>query len=144
MQLGNQGFVAPDDDTDARSGSRTAGDCESIWRFSTDRRDAPKLVRIQTARSTPFALPTTTPPPTWSHAMRRSPICLLGALLLSLLVANPLNAQEKSDGSTTSRAPNSWVAHTRTASRDTSPKAAANGYTNLENDLNELAGDPSP
>ena len=34
--------------------------------------------------------------------MRRLPICLLGALLLSLLVACPLNAQEKSDGSTTS------------------------------------------
>ena len=40
MQLGNQGFVAPDDDTDARSGSRIASDCESIWRFLTDRRDA--------------------------------------------------------------------------------------------------------
>ena len=34
--------------------------------------------------------------------MRRLPIFLLGALLLSLLVAYPLNAQEKSDGSTTS------------------------------------------
>ena len=34
--------------------------------------------------------------------MRRLPICLLGALLLNLLVAYQLNAQEKSDGSTTS------------------------------------------
>jgi gamma-glutamyltranspeptidase/glutathione hydrolase len=34
--------------------------------------------------------------------MRRLPICLLGALLLSLLVASQLNAQEKPDGSTTS------------------------------------------
>ena len=34
--------------------------------------------------------------------MRRLPICLLGALLLSLLVAYQLNAQEKSDGSTAS------------------------------------------
>ncbi len=33
--------------------------------------------------------------------MRRLPICLLGALLLNLLVAHQLNAQEKSDGSTT-------------------------------------------
>src|SRR5215831_19940825 len=31
-------------------------------------------------------------PPTWSHAMRRSPIFLLGALLLSLLVAHQSNA----------------------------------------------------
>ena len=41
-------------------------------------------------------------PTTWSHAMRRLPICLLGAFLLNLLVAYQLNAQEKSDGSTTS------------------------------------------
>ena len=34
--------------------------------------------------------------------MRRLPICLLGALLINLLVAFQLNAQEKSDGSTTS------------------------------------------
>src|SRR5687767_15148349 len=34
--------------------------------------------------------------------MRRLPIRLLGALLLNLLAAYPLNAQEKSDGSTTS------------------------------------------
>ena len=34
--------------------------------------------------------------------MRRLPICLLGALLLNLLVAYQSNAQEKSDGSTTS------------------------------------------
>ena len=35
--------------------------------------------------------------------MRRLPICLLGALLLNLLVTYPLNAQEESDSSTTSR-----------------------------------------
>ena len=34
--------------------------------------------------------------------MRRLPICLLGSLLLSLSVAYPLDAQEKSGGSTTS------------------------------------------
>jgi len=34
--------------------------------------------------------------------MRRLPICLLGALLLNLLVAYQLNAQEKSDGRATS------------------------------------------
>ena len=34
--------------------------------------------------------------------MRRLTICLLGALLLNLLVAYQANAQEKSDGSTTS------------------------------------------
>src|SRR5262249_4193324 len=91
------------DDTDARPGSRTASECESIWRFLTDRRDAPILGRIKTARSTTFAPWTATPPPpTWSHAMRRLPICLLGALLLGLLVANQSNAQEKSDGSTRS------------------------------------------
>src|SRR3954451_4222086 len=77
-------------------------DCESTRRFLTDRRDAPILVRIKTARSTRFTPSTITPPPTWSHAMRRLPICLLGALLLNLLVAYQLNAQEKSDGSTTS------------------------------------------
>src|SRR6185437_10959582 len=38
----------------------------------------------------------------WSHAMRRLPICLLGALLLNLFIANPSNAQEKSDVPTTS------------------------------------------
>src|SRR5204863_4901681 len=70
--------------------------------FLTDRRDAPILVRIKMARSTPFTPSTTTPPPTWSHAMRRLPICLLGALVLSLLVAYQLNAQEKSDGRATS------------------------------------------
>src|SRR5262249_26890577 len=43
------------------------------------------------------------PPPNWSHAMRRLPIRLLGALLLSQLFAYPLSAQEKSDGSTTAR-----------------------------------------
>src|SRR3954451_18339937 len=78
-------------------------DCESTRRFLTDRRDAPILVRIKTARSTPFTPSTITPPPTWSHAMRRLPICLLGALLLNMLVAYQLNAQEKSGGSTTSR-----------------------------------------
>ncbi len=35
--------------------------------------------------------------------MRRLPICLLGVLLLNPLVAYQLNAQEQSDGSTTSR-----------------------------------------
>jgi hypothetical protein len=49
-------LVPFDDDTDARSGSRTASNRESIWRFLTDRRDAPILGRIKTARSTPFAL----------------------------------------------------------------------------------------
>src|SRR5262249_8195829 len=97
MKPGNQGFVAPDDDTAARPGSRTASDRESIRRFLTDRRDAPILVPIRTARSTPFAPSTATPPPPWSHAMRRLPSCLLGASLLSLLVANPSNAQETSD-----------------------------------------------
>ena len=32
----------------------TASDYESTWRFLTDRRDAPILVRIKTARSTTF------------------------------------------------------------------------------------------
>jgi hypothetical protein len=67
---------------------RTVGISEKCRRFLTDRRDAPILVRIKTARSTTFAPSTTTPPqPTWSHAMRRLPICLLGALL----VADPLD-----------------------------------------------------
>ena len=40
-------------------------------------------MRIKTARSTPFTPSTITPPPTWSHARRRLPIRLLGALLLN-------------------------------------------------------------
>src|SRR5262249_26546126 len=86
----------------ATMGGRTASDWGSLWRFLTNRRDAPILGRIKTARSTPFAPSTTALSPTWSPAMRRLPICLPGALLLSLLVAYHLNAQEKSDGSTTS------------------------------------------
>src|SRR5436190_4167392 len=39
---------------------------------------------------------------TWSHAMRRLPICLGSALLLSLLVAYQSSAQEKSEGRATS------------------------------------------
>src|SRR5262245_50423222 len=43
------------------------------------------------------------PPPTRSPAMRRLPICLLGALLLCLLVASPSNAQEGEASVTPSR-----------------------------------------
>src|ERR1051326_2324916 len=62
--------------------------------FLTGRRHAHILVRIRTAWST-----------TWSHAMRRLPICLplcaRSALLLSVLVTGELNAQEQAERSIT-------------------------------------------
>ena len=81
----------------------SASDCESAWRFLTDRRDAPILAPIETVRSKTFTPSTIKRPPTWSHAMRPLPIRLLGALLLDLLFACQLNAQETSDGSTSTR-----------------------------------------
>src|SRR3954462_14553339 len=57
------------------------------------------------ARSTPFHSIDHNTPPTWSHAMRRLPICLpicLGsAVLFSLLVVYPLKAQEEAERSIT-------------------------------------------
>ena len=56
----------------------------------------------QNGRLTHFDPSTATPPPTWNYAMRRLSICLLNILLAGGLVADQLNAQEKSDSSTTS------------------------------------------